>query len=138
MVQRHENGNLSWMQNGAVQTVSKEQPEQYSPALETEDMQISAVQENKDAKDQYMTELETAQENVDASRPIPGIPVKPVYVTVSDPYRDGQVVTPGVRSIAEPWPPPGLPDLKKKTIYPSGGGKIEEEIKIEPPAPENA
>ena len=126
MVHRQVNGDLAWTQDGQIVSVSKEDSSQYSPALETENMQIAAKQQNQMSENAYMDKLNICQTNVDASRPIPGIPVKPEYITVTDPHKDGTTVTPGVQSTG-PWPAPGLPDLKHKTIYKSGSSTPTEE-----------
>jgi len=132
--QSQENGSLSWVQNGQPINIIKEDTLRYSPALETLDAQLAAIEANKDAEDAYMQDLRNQQEQVDASRPIEFIPVKPPYVVVSDPHYDGTTVTPGVRS-HEPWPDPGLPELKHKTIYPSGSSTpIEEPFVFADPA----
>jgi len=129
MVRRSRNGDLSWMQAGVLVTITKEDTIRYTPSLQTEEAQGNAEKTNRHNLDKYMNELATAQKNVDASKPIPGIPVKPLHISVADPYNNGDTVTPGVTSTG-PWPdPPGLPDLKPKMIYPSGGGQpIEEPI----------
>jgi hypothetical protein len=112
-------------------TVSKEDTARYSPAAATEDAQKQAKETNQHNRDLYMTELKNAQKNVDASKAINGIPSKPSYITVTDPVKnddEGGSVTAGERSEG-PWPdPPGLPDLKKKIVYPSGGGAVEEDF----------
>jgi hypothetical protein len=134
MIQRQDNGDLTWTQDGQIISVSKEDSAMYSPAAATENMQINAAKQNTAAEDKYTNTLEKAQVNVDASRPIPGIPEKPEYITVTDPHKDGTTVTPGVQSTG-PWPAPGLPDLKKKTVYKSGSSKpTEEDFIIAPPA----
>lgn len=138
MVRRRDNGNLYWLQDIAgIIEVTKEDPSQYNPALETEDMQINAELENNTNGVNYNNSIAKLQESVDASRPIPGIPPQPMYIVVTDPHMDGTIVTPGVRSETPVWPDPGLAKLKPKLIYPSGGGPpVEEEIVIEGQEPE--
>lgn len=130
MVRRLPNGGLTWFQrgNGGKITVMKEEPA-YGPAEATEDLQINAEHENFHSEDDYMGKLAIAQVNVDASRQIEAVPVKPLYVTVTDPVMDrGGNVTPGSPAKVA-WPAP-LPELRPKVVFKSGSPATTEPIVI--------
>lgn len=116
---RRQNNQLIWFQKNFGRLAVSETEPGYGEAAATEDLQIAAEHSNFTAEDQYLNTLAIAQENVDASRPIPGIPVKPLFVSVSDPVMDrGGNVTRGVQ-ITTPWPEP-LPELKPKMVFKAG------------------
>lgn len=116
---RRQGNNLIWPQKGFGRVTVAPEEAGYGPAAATEDLQIAAESANFAAEDAYLKELAREQVNVDASRPIDAIPVKPLYVSVSDPVMDRSGnVTPGVQT-KTPWPEP-LPELVPKMIYKSG------------------
>lgn len=112
MVRREADGStLYWIQDG--QKIEVNQLEwQYSVALETQDLQISARLQNSQRRDHYMTTLANAQLNEDASRPYPPF-ITPTMIVVTDPVMDEYGnVTAGVQSEV-PFVPP-LPGVRFK------------------------
>jgi hypothetical protein len=120
MVRRSPDGSLSWFQKGAGKiTVTPAQSEAYSAAAATEDLQLNADITNSSAEDLYLDALANAQENVDASRPIDAIPVKPLFISVADPVIDRSGNVTAGKSVKTTWPDP-LPELVRKKVWKSG------------------
>ncbi len=116
---RRQNNQLIWFQKNLGKLAVSETEPGFGEAAATEDLQIQAEHANFTAEEKYLNTLATAQENINMSRPIPAIPVKPLYVSVSDPVMDrGGNVTRGVQ-ITTPWPEP-LPELTPKMVFKAG------------------
>jgi hypothetical protein len=100
-----------WIQDGVLIEVNMMEP-QFGILQETQDLQISAKNQNATNKDHYMTSLANAQISEDASRPYAPI-TTPLMIVVTDPVMDDfGDVTGGVQS-SVPWVPP-LPTIKLK------------------------
>ncbi len=91
----------------------------FTNAAVTEDLQIQAESVNFRARNQYLDDITKMQISVDAGRPIPAIPIKPSFMTVSDPVMDrAGFVTVGEQTLT-PWPEI-LPDLQERKVWKSG------------------
>ncbi len=114
MVRREADGvTLYWIQDGQKMSVNYMEY-QFGVVQETQDLQISAKNQNAANKDHYMTALKNAQLNEDASRPYP-TPVKPQMLVVTDPVMDDYGnVEGGVQSSVD-WIPP-LPVVVPKKV----------------------
>ena len=82
---------------------------QYWVLLETQDLQIAAVWQNQQRKNNYLTALSNAQTSINAARTV-DTPLKPRQIVVTDPTADDYgILTIGTQT-EQDWKPE-LPEL---------------------------